>query len=274
MITWILFILGLSLGSFVNALVWRIHQQSKSKRPKAELSISRGRSMCPNCRHELAVKDLIPVFSWLWLKGSCRYCKKPISWQYPVVELSAGLVFAGSYVFWPGGVSTSGDWLLLTTWLLSSVGLLALLVYDFKWMLLPSRILYPTAGVAVAGRLVYIAAYETDKLQALFDTGLSIAVASGIFLVLYTISSGKWIGFGDVRLGLITGALLASPMLSFLMIFLASLLGTLFVLPDILTKKKTIQAKLPYGPFLITATAISLLFGQSFIDWYERLILL
>lgn len=274
MIIFILFIFGLALGSFVNALVWRVHQQqgAKSAKQRAKLSITKGRSMCPDCRHTLAMKDLVPVFSWLMLKGRCRYCNKPISWQYPAVEMAMAATFVLSYIFWPGAVDSAEDWLLFGTWLASSVGLLALLVYDFRWMLLPNRILYPTAFVAISGRLAYIFAYETDKTQALLSMCLSIAVASGIFFLLYIVSSGRWIGFGDVRLGFITGALLANPVLSLLMIFIASLLGTLFVLPDIISRKKTIQAKLPYGPFLIIATAICLLSGQSLIDWYEKLI--
>src|SRR5665213_2769212 len=95
MIIALLALLGLVFGSFVNALVWRLHEQEvlleKRKKPSKKqlekLSILNGRSMCPHCKHELAIKDLVPLFSWIALKGKCRYCGKPISWQYPVVEL-------------------------------------------------------------------------------------------------------------------------------------------------------------------------------------------
>lgn len=250
---------GLAFGSFVNALVWRV---------KTGKSMN-GRSQCPNCKHNLSALDLIPVLSWLMLRGKCRYCKKPISWQYPAVELAGALVFVASYHFWPVELVSRGDWLLFITWLVSSVGLLALAVYDLRWMLLPSKILYPTAAIAISGRLIYLAAYESDKAQAALELLLSVAIASGIFFILYIVSSGRWIGFGDVRLGLITGALLADPGKSFLMIFLASMLGTLFVLPSLLTKKKNLQAKIPYGPFLIIGAFISLLFGQNLVDWYR-----
>jgi len=103
MIVVVLVVLGLCLGSFVNALVWRIHEQDrltgKKKKPHKKqldrLSILHGRSMCPDCHHELKPKDLVPLFSWLSLHGKCRYCHKPISWQYPVVEL----LTAGLFVF-------------------------------------------------------------------------------------------------------------------------------------------------------------------------------
>ena len=101
MIIAVLAVLGLVFGSFVNAFAWRLHEQEslleKKKKPSAKqlakLSIVKGRSMCPECKHELAAKDLIPVFSWITLKGKCRYCGKPISWQYPAVELATALLF-------------------------------------------------------------------------------------------------------------------------------------------------------------------------------------
>src|SRR5690606_6942893 len=101
MIIAVLALLGLCLGSFVNALVFRVHAQSKLKsgskkkigKRDVDLSVSRGRSVCIHCGHELAAKDLIPLLSWLLLRGKCRYCHRPISWQYPLVELTASLLF-------------------------------------------------------------------------------------------------------------------------------------------------------------------------------------
>ena len=101
---------------------------------------------------------------------------------------------------------------------------------------------------------------------------LSVAVASGIFWLIFMVSDGKWIGYGDVRLGIITGTVLATPVKSFLMIFTASILGLLFVLPALITGRQKLATKVPFGPFLITATFIVLLFGQQLIDWYEGLL--
>jgi leader peptidase (prepilin peptidase)/N-methyltransferase len=262
---------GLAFGSFVNALVWRTHQQSTNKKSKKEnLSIVNGRSICPNCKHVLAWYDLIPVFSWLLLRGRCRYCNKPISRQYPFVELIGALVFASSYIWWPGGLHNNGDWVLFITWLMASVGLLALLVYDAFWMLLPNKIIYPTFFIAAAGQFVYLVGFEPHKGHALLMWALSLAVASGIFWLLFVISQGKWIGFGDVRLGLITGTVLATPGKSFLMIMLGSILGTLFILPALALGKKSMASKLPFGPFLIGGTMVALLFGDKILDWYSK----
>lgn len=271
----ILAIAGLSAGSFVNALVWRLHQQSKTKKAKADkkLSIINGRSMCVHCKHTLAWYDLLPLFSWIWLKGKCRYCKRPISIQYPLVELTAAIVFAASYLFWPQVVHQNGQWLLLGTWLVSSVGLLALAVYDLRWMLLPNKIIYPTLAATVAGRAGYIIAFAGRPLHSLLLWVLSLAVASGVFFVLFMVSGGKWIGYGDVRLGLITGTLLATPQKSLAMIFIASFIGSLAVIPSLAAGKRTMASRLPYGPFLIVAAGLMVLFGDSLINWYKNLII-
>jgi prepilin signal peptidase PulO-like enzyme (type II secretory pathway) len=229
----------------------------------------RARSQCPHCGHELAPADLVPVISYLRLRGRCRYCKKTISAQYPVVELVGGLAFVASYIFWPSDLHAGGNIVLLLTWLVTSVGLLALAVYDLKWMLLPNKIIYPTLAAAAAGQAVYLIGFASNKSAFLVNWLASIVVASGFFWLLYMISDGKWIGYGDVRLGLITGTILHSPDLSALMIFLASLLGTIASLPLLLTGKKKLTEKLPFGPFLVLSTFICLLFGQSLIDWYK-----
>lgn len=270
----ILAVLGLCVGSFINALVWRLHEQGKNQKSKTKnqkLSILSGRSMCPHCRHELAWHDLIPVFSWLALRGRCRYCKKPVSVQYPLVETLSGLVFVLSYLFWPADLGDKGQIILFITWLVSSVGLLALAVYDLRWMVLPTKVVYPIFIAAVAGRIAYLAVQHSRLWHALLFWALSVLISSGLFFGLFTISKGKWIGFGDVRLGLVTGTLLADPQKSLAMLFLASLMGTVVSLPALLKGDKNMASKLPYGPFLITATAIMVLFGDSLIGWYKTL---
>lgn len=282
------FILGLIFGSFVNALVWRIRQQeiseqkTENKKQKKEssnlstlhsnLSVISGRSQCVYCGQRLVAKDLVPIFSWLYLRGRCRYCGGFISVQYPTVELVCAFVFVLSYTLWPSDLAGS-EWLLLATWLVSSVGLLALAIFDLKWMLLPNRILYPAFFTAAAGKLGYIVFFAPDKAEDIRLWILSVSVAAGIFCVIYYVSKGGWIGFGDVRLGLVTGTLLGTPSKSFLMIFLASVLGTISVLPALLFRRQRLSAKVPFGPFLIAATAATILFGQPLLDWYERLLI-
>lgn len=260
----ILFVLGLMFGSFGQALTWRL--QNKKDWVKA-------RSQCESCGHELSALDLIPLFSWLALKGRCRYCKKTIHWSAPLMELILGVIFVVSYAFWPV-VLSGGQWVLFVTWLAVSVGLLALAVYDLRFMLLPNKILYPTFLVALTGRLVYILFFSNNIGHSSWFLALSILVAAGVFWLIYELSRGKAIGFGDVRLGLISGTVLADPLQSFLMIFVASVLGTITILPGLLNHSKSLTTKIPYGPFLIMATFVVLLLGTSFSDWYQRIVLL
>lgn len=269
----ILALLGLCLGSFVNALVWRLRQQEKPDKPKAagKLSIVKGRSVCPDCRHVLSALDLVPVLSWLILKGKCRYCKKPISWQYPAVELAtAGLVLV-SYIFWPLGFEVAGM-LQFVAWVVLLSGFVALAVYDIRWMILPDKIVYPLIGVA-ALTTIALALLE-GSFSPIINSLIGLLAIGGLFYVLFQISGGKWIGGGDVKLGFLAGLLAGGLLPSLLLLFLASIAGSLFSVPLLLVKKLNRKSRVPFGPFLIIATIAVYLFGSALIDWYKGLLLL
>lgn len=268
--------LGLVLGSFINAWVWRLSKQIDEEgepkkltaKQKKQLSIVTARSMCPNCKHELAVLDLVPVFSWLLLRGKCRYCKKPISKQYPTVELATAVLFGLSSYFWV--FNYSWQYVAFATWITSLVGLVALAVYDLKYMILPDRIMFIMYGVAGVGLVVQFALGR--PLSDVKSVALSILICGGIFWLLYQVSKGKWIGGGDVKLGFLLGLLIATPMLSFLMLFLASFIATLVAVPLLIGKKIKRNAHIPFGPFLIVSTIITVLYGQYLLDWYTDII--
>jgi prepilin signal peptidase PulO-like enzyme (type II secretory pathway) len=273
MIILVLAVLGLSLGSFVNALVWRLHEQAelagkggkKQADYKKKLSISRGRSMCPHCHHELAGKDLVPVLSWLALGGKCRYCGKPVSWQYPTVEIANAILFIVSYLWWPYVLQGSGLYYFVF-WLVFLVGFMALTVYDLRWQLLPNKLVFPLIGLAIVQVLGAFIFYDTGW-QALAGALWGVLISSGIFYAIFQVSNGAWIGGGDVKLGVVIGLLLGGPLMSLLMLFVASCLGTLVGLPFLLAGKR--QMRIPFGPFLIAGTVLVILFGASIINWYK-----
>lgn len=273
MIIILLFLAGLMFGSFVNALVWRVHKQSKltGKKDKAKYSISKGRSMCSHCDHELAPKDLIPVISWLSLGGKCRYCHKPIE-DSPLVEIATAILFAVSYAFWPYGFESKGLTLFLL-WLAILVGLVALAVYDLRWYLLPNRILYPLLWLAIIQVFVVSLIFGGGK-ASLVEAAWGVLIGGGIFYLLFQVSQGKWIGGGDVKLGVVLGLLVGGPVASMLVIFLASLLGTCIALPLMLTGKMTSKSRLPFGPLLITGAIIVYLFAAPLLDWYRHFLLI
>ncbi len=271
-----LVIFGLCLGSFVNALVWRLHEQDHSADKKKlsqkyldQLSITKGRSMCPHCRHELAAKDLVPVFSWLVLRGKCRNCAKPISVQYPLIEIATALLFVASYIWWPvslDGINIAifGFWLVLLT------GLMALLVYDLHWMLLPNRIVYPLGAVAAVQAILSVI-WSDEPLSVLLNLIGSVIVGGGLFYLLYQLSGGKWIGGGDVKLGWLLGLIVGTPARSLLCIFIAAILGSLVSLPMLAGGKLKRNSTIPFGPFLIAGAIIVELLGGSILHWYKSL---
>lgn len=256
-----LFIVGLALGSFINALVWRLHTKRKWW--------GKERSICPKCKHQLAAKDLVPVLSWLALRARCGYCRKPISAQYPAVELLTAAVFVLSYVHWPHGFSSLGIASFIT-WLAGLVLLAILFVYDARWMLLPNKLV---ALVTITSSVVVILlAIDARGLAGLLSAGLAALIIFGLFYVLFQASNGRWIGGGDVKLAPALGLLAGTPVAAVLLMFLASLIGTLISLPLLLTKRLPSSAKIPFGPLLITATIIVFLWGGQLINWYLQLI--
>jgi len=256
---------GLCLGSFAGALVWRIHEQELSSAKDSRLSIVNGRSMCPNCHHQLAWYDLLPVASWLALKGKCRYCHVPISWRYPALELANAALFAGSYLLWPFGFTSSGL-ILFILWLAIITLFVALIIYDWLWMILPNRLVFPLVGLSIIFVSVRLALSPQPLAHNLIMLGLSVLTASGLFWVLHMVSRGRWIGGGDVKLGLSLGLILTRPEYSLLMIFIASVIGSIFALPAYIKNRR--NSRIPFGPFLILSTIIVLFYGPTVIGWY------
>ncbi len=266
MIIGILVVIGLALGSFVNALVWRMHRSATSKQ---KLTVWSGRSMCTHCQTTLAAKDLLPVISWLVLRGRCRYCHKSIE-DTPIAELLVPLLFITSYVFWPHSFDAAGI-VLFVVWLLALVVLTALLVYDLRWMLLPNRLI---VVFSVFAAVLLIVRAATEGVPVLLSGILAAVVIAGFFYVLHQVSNGKWIGGGDVKLGFGLGLVAGSPVGALMVVFLASLLGTLASLPKIIIDKSALVSRLPFGPFLILATVITFLFYQDVLSWYLGLLTL
>ena len=258
----ILGVLGLCFGSFVNALVWRLHNHRDMLRERSE---------CTHCHHILAWYDLIPLLSWLSLAGKCRYCHKPID-DSPLVEFATAGLFTVSYLYWPLSPGTSYGNVLLGIWLICLVGLVAIAVYDIRWMLLPDKIVFPLIVLAFTFAVVRWSSLEhllpLDVLKQMIFGVLSVA---GVYLGLYAVSRGAWVGFGDVKLGIFMGLMLGWE-LGLLAVFLANLIGCVVIIPGLISKKLTPQSKIPFGPFLIAGHIVAILFGgqaiQGYVDYF------
>ena len=245
----IFFILGLIIGSFLNAVIFRL--------PDGK-SFLTGRSECRNCHHELSSADLVPIFSFIFLRGQCRYCRQRISWQYPLVELATGIVF-GLLAYQSG--SSLGEPGLWASAVFAAF-LIVVGIYDFKHFLILDRVVLPAAVLA----LIW-AGFEGYLLASLYGALL----VAGFFAAQYYISRGRWIGFGDVKLGIFLGLLLGWQ-LSLLMLVLAYFLGAATGLGLVLLGRKTMSSKLPLGSFLAISAIMVMLYGDGVLAWYLKLI--
>lgn len=256
----------------MNALVWRMHEQEKlleKKRPDAKklakLSVTTGRSMCSRCNHVLAPLDLVPVLSWLFLRGKCRYCGGRID-DTPIPELLGMGVFTLSYIVWPFGFEPLGVALFII-WLASLVFMLALAVYDARWYILPTRLIIWLGGLAGVFVVVRMAqqGVTVSRLAGLLG---AVLLLWGLFRFIYAVSP-KLIGFGDVRLAVPLALFAGSPLAVCILLFVASLIGTVVALPLVVAGKKTLKHTLPFGPFLLLGCFVTVLFGDSILKWLD-----
>lgn len=233
-------ILGLILGSFVNAVVWRLHSGE---------SISSGRSMCPRCKHRLGAMDLIPVVSWLMLRGKCRYCKQPYGIHYVLVEL----LTAGLFVLSGLSLTTLGP-VVFGVWLAILVLLLMLALYDAQWYLLPNKLMHPAL---VLGAIYFILCFEPTTGFVQLIVALLIAAA---FYGLWWASKGLLMGGADSKLVLLMGLIL-KPELLLIALAIGFMLGGIAAAVLLIRKQKGMTDQMAFGPYLIAGLIIVQLYG-------------
>lgn len=278
-----LVLLGVSLGSFAGATVWRIRARQllddkaegdetnaaeyKKLSKLTKRKLLDDRSICLKCGYGLKWYDLIPIISWLLLLGKCRKCKGTIGYMEPLIELGVALFFVLSFMFWPYHLTNTLDVLRLIIWMMSGVGLAILFVYDMKWSILPDKVNYIVVGLGLIYSAIVIST-SGDVVGSLASVFGSVVILSGIYLFLYIVSRGMWIGFGDVKLGLGLGLLLADWRLAFIALFAANLVGSLIVIPPMLMGKLKRNSHVPFGPLLIIGFVIASLAGNYLLDMF------
>jgi len=270
----IVFLLGLFVGSFLNCLIYRLwHKESFLK----------GRSYCPKCSHKLNWYDLIPVLSFLILRGKCRYCQKKISWQYPLVEISTALTFLLIFNLSANGQLPihSASWriaadfqnLIATCYLLLvSCFLIIIFVYDLKHYIIPDKVVYPAILISGTWYLVSGIFFNLYTKYEILNTVYAAIGAAAFFLFIVLVSQGKWMGLGDVKLVFLMGLLLGFPNI-LVALFLAFFIGAIIGIGLIIFGKKSLKSEIPFGPFLVSGTFIAVFFSQNLISWYLNLLL-
>lgn len=245
MITLLIFLIGICIGSFINVAIDRI--------PHGK-SIVYGRSQCDFCKHQLAWYDLVPIFSYLFLLGKCRYCHKKLSLQYPVVELLVGLLAVFIYLFQQP--MTLNDFAVYTLDTALFVVAFALTIMDIKYHILSDILLITFGG------FLFIKFLFEDPGSLLLRLGFGLLAALPI-LALYVFTKGRGMGFGDVKLVFLLGFLLGFPM-SFVMYYVAFLTGAVWGVILILSGKKSLKGSaIAFGPFLFLGAFIALIWGYT-----------
>ncbi|MBR3172582.1 prepilin peptidase [Candidatus Saccharibacteria bacterium] len=253
----LLFILGACLGSFLCCQARRLHHRSKKGSSKLN-----SRSICLHCKYQLKWYDNIPIISWFCLRGKCRKCHKPIGWAEILTELGLGLAWLalGTTI----NITTADPliWTIFIVTLILTLPLAFLSVYDGLYGELPTKHLL----IAIAIAVIILSLKQT---VILLDTGFTpdiilrplgaVLVLGGLYLILYLISHGKWVGDGDWLLGVAIGLALADVWLALIALFIANLLACLCALPNLKKSKK-----IYFGPFLAIAFVITLTFADFF----------
>ncbi|MDD5109692.1 MAG: prepilin peptidase [Patescibacteria group bacterium] len=253
-------ILGLAIGSFINVVAMRLPAHERLS----------GRSRCPKCRARIPWYHNVPVLSYLWLSGRCARCRKPISWQYPAVELTVAALYLLVAVKYAQVGGQPVDLSACTRSLLFAIRdgvflavLVVVFLIDLRHYLILDIITLPAAALALAANL-WLG-------QSFWELAIGGILGAGFFGAQYVISSGRWIGDGDIRLGLLLGLMLGWPKLLVCLVF-AYTLGAIVSLGLIVSGRRKFGSAVPFGTFLSAGGAFSLLYGDAVIRWYLRLL--
>lgn len=258
----VMFALGACMGSFLCCQVRRLRYRATHKNRAKWLG---GRSVCLHCHRQLAWYDNIPILSWLYLGGRCRECGKKIGALEILSEVGTAMAF--------GLLSTTVNlntidalgWISFIVIILLTLALIFLAIYDGAYGELPTKcltiaVLLALAAVAVEQfAILVIFPFTPEVVLAPFA---SVVILGGLYLALYLVSGGKWVGDGDWLLGTAVGLALANPWLALIALCIANLLACLVIIPMM---RRTRRRKIHFGPFMVAAFVITYSFSSFFL---------
>ncbi len=259
MIFLLLIVFGLCFGSFLAAYTWRLEH---------DISIAKGRSFCDRCKFPIEWFDNIPLFSYLFLRGKCRHCKKHISARYPIIEASTAIFFVLVYLLYPlllQSVSWLSDYGLIGIVFVLFMALLSIgiIVTDIEEMIIPDTFVFVLLFVSF---FFLLFSSDTHTWMRLF-----VAFSSGtFFLLINLLTKGKGMGLGDVKLALPFGLILGFP-LSVSWIFLSFIIGAVIGVLLLLFGKAGAKTRIPFGPFMVVSFWICIFCGQYLLQYITPL---
>jgi leader peptidase (prepilin peptidase)/N-methyltransferase len=243
-------LLGLAVGSFLNVCIDRLPQNK---------SIAYPPSHCEACQHKLSAKDLIPVFSYLRLRGRCRYCQTSIPKKLMWVELATAIIFG--LLHWHYGLNPE-----LGVMAFYACLFIVIFVIDLEHSLILNRVVYPTMVVALLLSLYPWPWFGESIGMRVAYAALGGAIGFLVFLLIALVSRGG-MGWGDVKLAALIGLATGFPLV-FVAIIMAAILGGIVAVILLVTRRRGRREMIPFGPFLAVAAMVTLLWGSSILGWY------
>jgi len=233
----LLFVFGLVFGSFFSALSWRY--------PK-NISVAKGRSFCPKCKRQIVWYDNIPLFSYIFLGGKCRNCKKHISWRYPIIELATAIGFClvGLNIF---------------NLIIFSI-LEIIFIIDFENKIIPDDFVFLGFVLVILHTIYFI---PSDIFSSLFAGFLG----ASLLLLIHLITRGRGMGLGDVKFAVL-GGMVVGLHLTLIWLFLAFLTGAFVGIILILSRKAGLKDQIAFGPFLIFSIWLTSIFGDKLLSLF------
>jgi len=241
MIYLFVFLIGLSIGSFLGVIVFRLDKKS---------GILTGRSECFNCLKQIKWYDLFPILSYVFLKGRCRNCKSIISPTYLLLELTTALCFLLFYIFHQPifGVEYFFYLLIVTSFVV-------LIFFDYLYLLLPDKIIIPIVFII----FLFNYFFRRPEFVSLL---LSALVLSGIFAIIHVVSKGEWVGLGDAKILFLIGLVLGYP-LGFISLLFSVWTAALTGIGLMMFGKANRKTALPFGSFLAGVSIIIIIFQNE-----------
>ena len=259
-----LILFGLAIGSFLHVLIYRtVHDESYVT----------GRSKCPHCKKHIRWYDNVPVVSFFLLGGKCRNCKKPISWDYPAIEMMTAGLFVWWYLigFTFFRLSTQPFSLLQPAfWLFVGVCLITIFFADLLYGVIPDSIVIVLTGLGLLYRIM-LYVFHVMRPDDFWLTLVGATISVLAFLGLWIGTKKRGMGLGDVKFVFPLGLILGWPNMA-VGLFLSFVIGAIVGVGLIISKQKKFRQTVPFGPFLVVGSAITLVFGDQMLRWYLSLL--
>ncbi len=247
------FFLGAIVGSFLNALVYRIRNG---------IDFVFERSECIYCKHKLSPLDLVPIFSFIFLRGKCRYCKKNIHLRYFVFEIITGVSFLLYFLYFPFSYNTSSTSLVYV-----NIIYYLILICIFLYIGLYDYLYYEISDKLILFSSIFVLIYfiygwfsgSFSFYQIIGNIAVGVAVFM-IFLFIILLTKGKGMGGGDMKLVFMIGLILGYPAILYVLFF-SFLIGSIVGILLIIIKSKSIKSSIPFAPFLSLSVILYIIFG-------------